>query len=146
MDSYGGQLVAVLHQHQVQACYDRQKDLVYGLLESPLGDIYCLYKQEAGFISSYALFQPEVEPAVMQKVESYLQGLNRESPGGYFYIDNTLRRVVFTLDYGLGQGTDTAAFGQFCLYSFQGVKNHRQLLYWLITGQVIPKAQAEPTV
>lgn len=64
---YAQQIQKALLPLGVCACLNKKENQVYSLSESPFGDIYCLYKQESECISSFAFFQPEVNPCDMEK-------------------------------------------------------------------------------
>lgn len=134
MKEYALQIQEALRLLDVPADYTKKENLIYALKESPFGDIYCIYKLDRKMIYSFALFQPEVTSREKKKVLSFLDGLNRETSWGYFHIDKVLNRVVYSLDYNFSQGTNTYEFELFCSYAYLQIKNHREALYWLITG------------
>lgn len=146
MKEYALQIQEALRSLGVQAYYTKKKNLIYALNESPFGDIYCIYKQEGKIISSFALFQPEVPSTEREKIISFLEGLNLETPGGYFYIDKVLSRVVYSVDYELSKGTDTPGFEFFCTYAYERIKSFRQVLYWLITARITKEVDPEFTL
>lgn len=145
MKEYALQIQEALSTLGVQACYKKKQNLIYALNESPFGDIYCIYKQVGKIISSFALFQPEVPSSEREKIISFLEGLNIETPGGYFYIDKILSRVVYSVDYELFRGTDTPGFELFCTYAYERIKSHREVLHWLITGSLAKGIDSEVT-
>lgn len=140
---YALQIQEELKVLKLQAFHNKKEDLVYALNESLFGDIYCLYQKKGNTIISFALFQPEVKFCDMEKVISFLDALNKESIGGFFYLDTILHRVVYCVDYDLSRGTDISGFRLFCTHAYEQMKNHRQVLYWLITGHIAKGIDSE---
>ena len=136
MKKYASQVTQILSKAGIHVIYDKNRDLAYSLSESPFGDVYCVYTLEDGIISCFALYQPEVSPAVKEKVITYLDELNKQPGGGYFYIDLNLSRIVYCVDYQISWGIYSPVFETFCTRWFDLMKRYRQILYWLITGRI----------
>lgn len=136
MQWYAKHIKRALHSQGIEAVCNRTEGLVYGLSESPFGDVYCIYRMEKDILTCFALFQPEVLPEVEKTVLTYLAELNNELGSGYFYIDNILSRVTLAVDYEVARGIDTPAFDTFCSLWFYRFRTHRQMLYWTITGHL----------
>ncbi|GEM_PF-6377978 len=136
MEQYAEQILKNLQSLAIRGTYSRKESLVYGFSESYFGDIYCLYRLEKEIQTCFALFQPKVSKQTKNIILSYLEGVNKEAEGGYFYIDSTLSRITFAVDYDISKGTNTLVFDRFCTFWYDRFKNHRQILYWTITGNL----------
>ena len=102
-----------------------------------------MYQGQAGCISSYCVFQPKIPPSATDKIQTYLDGLNKENPSGRFYVDPTLSRLVYEVIYQLPEKADSWSLDLFCRYSYFPLKSQRQMLYWLITGKMVKKQNEE---
>ncbi|MFV0420218.1 MAG: hypothetical protein ACK5KT_16015 [Dysgonomonas sp.] len=88
MERYAKRIIRNLQNQIIKGTYNPQEGLVYGLSDSPFGDIYCIYRLEKDILTCFTLFEPEVSDKVEREVLAYLEGLNKEPGGGCFYIDN----------------------------------------------------------
>lgn len=137
MQRYAKQIKQALQELLIEVSYSPKEKLVYGLNQSRFGDIYCIFRLEKEKLTCFALFQPEVFPQAEERVLSYLEEMNKDPGGGYFYIDKTLSRITYAVDYELSKGTDIPAFKAFCTLWLYRFKNYRQLLYFSVTGSVM---------
>lgn len=137
MHLYAQKLADILNHNNIEPFYDIEKKQVSAFVESSFGDIYCLFQRESDYIRSYYFFQEVVKPTVADEVASYLEGLNKEIPFGHFYIDNIQSRVVYSMDCLVPEANRTSSLEQFFLHSYSIIKNQRQLLFWMLTGQMI---------
>lgn len=136
MERYAKRIIRNLQNQIIKGTYNPQEGLVYGLSDSPFGDIYCIYRLEKDILTCFTLFEPEVSDKVEREVLAYLEGLNKEPGGGCFYIDNILSRIIFAVDYEISRETDTPSFDSFCTLGFYRFKKDRQILYWMLTGKM----------
>lgn len=136
MEQYAKQILKNLQSLAIKGTYSLEESLVYGFSESYFGDIYCVYCLEKDILTCFALFQSKVSKKTEDIILGDLEGLNKEVGGGYFYIDSILSRITFAVDYDISKGTDTLAFDRFCTFWYDHFKNHRQILFWTITGNL----------
>lgn len=136
MERYAKRIIRNLQNQIIKGTYNPQEGLVYGLSDSPFGDIYCIYRLEKDILTCFTLFEPEVPDKAERGVLAYLEGLNKEPGGGCFYIDNILSRIIFAVDYEISKETDTPSFDSFCTLGFYRFKKDRQILYWMLTGKM----------
>lgn len=136
MERYAEQILKNLQSLEIKGTYSLRESQIYGFSESHFGDIYCVYCLEKDILTCFALFEPKVSDKTENIILSYLEGLNKEAGGGYFYIDSILSRITFAVDYDISKGTGNLAFDTFCTFWYNRFKNHKQILYWTITGNL----------
>lgn len=136
MQRYTKHIKDALDKLSIKSSYDSKKKLFYGLSESLFGDVYCIYYLENDILRCLALFEPEILHDTKKTVRPYLEELNKVAGGGCFHIDNALSRVSFSVDYKLSEGLNTLDFDAFCTFWYYRFKNQRQILYWMITGNM----------
>ncbi len=68
MERYAKRIIRNLQNQIIKGTYNPQEGLVYGLSDSPFGDIYCIYRLEKDILTCFTLFEPEVSDKVEREV------------------------------------------------------------------------------
>lgn len=143
MDKYADRIIRILKDKGITSLYDNKKKLVYATIESRSGDIFSIYGHSSGLIYSYAVYALYIPEYLLGKVADHISSVNKTiTPGGFFYIDHSMRCIAFTTLYTVYEleiRQDLPSFISFCSRSSDLFLQYREGFYQLIKKKKGPE-------